>query len=357
MLYSDASGHWGCGAFVLSSAEWLQLRWPDSWLGIPIAAKELVPIVAGLAVWGSSWPGGTVQVYYDNMAVVQCLNTGSTKDPLLNHLLRVLALLLALRSSSVVPEQVRTLLLDLKGAWTSKSWMEKLGCCLSRVCEPVHEARMALGKEGTSFCAWANLNPLPASKATLCRFVAHLATEGLRAQSISGYLAAVCHLSIEAGFAPLPRGECPRLAYILKGVSQSQAAAPKPRRLPITPQLLLSLKDAWERGTVDAYSARLFWAISLMAFFGCFRIGELTQTNLSTCPAVEVGDVSFEGDPVRARIHLRFSKTDMSGAGADIILGSMGDPLCPVTALANYLQIPASCLCQPEAPQYQEHPS
>ena len=80
---------------MLGSAEWLQLRWPDTWSEIPIVAKELVPIVAGLAVWGSSWVGGTVQVYCDNMAVVQCLNSGSAKDPLLNHLLRVLALLLA----------------------------------------------------------------------------------------------------------------------------------------------------------------------------------------------------------------------------------------------------------------------
>ena len=49
-----------------------------------------------------------------------------------------------------------------------------------------------------------------------------------------------------------------------------------------------------------------------------------------------VSDVSFEGTPVRARVHLRYSKTDASGAGADIILGSTGDPLCPVTALRNY---------------------
>ena len=93
-MYSDASGSWSCGAFILGSAEWLQLPWPASWLAIPIAAKELVPIVASLAVWGSSWFDGTVQVYCDNMAVVQCLRAGSARDPLLNQLLRVLALLL-----------------------------------------------------------------------------------------------------------------------------------------------------------------------------------------------------------------------------------------------------------------------
>ena len=93
-VYSDASGSWGCGAFILGSAKWLQLLWPSSWLEIPIVAKELVPIVASLAAWGSSWSGGTVQVYCNNMAVVQCLRAGSAMDPLPNHLLRFLALLL-----------------------------------------------------------------------------------------------------------------------------------------------------------------------------------------------------------------------------------------------------------------------
>lgn len=291
-MYSDASGSWGCGAFILGSAEWLQLPWPASWLAIPIAAKELVPIVASLAVWGSSWSGGTVQVYCDNMAVVQCLRAGSARDPLLNHLLRVLALLLvrlqvslradhipglrnngadalsrdnavlffslfpqAPRYPTVVPESVSDVLLDREGSWTSKAWLGKLGLCLS-----TSSSRSTYGagkRRYLLFCARANLSPLPATEETLCRFMAHLAREGLRAQSISGYLSAVCHLSIEAGFTPRAREECPRLCYVLRGVSRSQAAAARPRRLPITPQILLSLKEVWERGTVDTYSARL----------------------------------------------------------------------------------------------------
>ena len=186
------------------------------------------------------------------------------------------------------------------------------------------------------FCAQANLSPLLATEETLCRFVAHLAREGL---TISGYLSAVRHLLIEAGFTPRAREESPRLRYVLRGVSRSQAAEVRPRRLPITPQILLSLKEVWERGTVDTYSARLLWAMALTAFFGCFRLGKLTVQDLSSPPAVEASDVSFEGSPVRAQIHLRFSKTDTTGTGADIILGSTGDSLCPVTALGNYLRV------------------
>ena len=91
------------------------------------------------------------------------------------------------------------------------------------------------------FCTWANLNPLLATEATLCCFMVHLAIEGLRAQSMSGYLSAVRHLSIEVGLPPLAREGCPRLAYVLNGVNRSQAASGRPRRLPITPEILLSL--------------------------------------------------------------------------------------------------------------------
>ena len=160
--------------------------WPASWIEIPIAAKEVVPIVASLAVWGNRWIGGTVQVFCNNMAVVQCLRTGSAKDPLFNHLFCVLALLLAKlevslrtehiaglrkgvadalsrnnaplffslfpqasRCPTVVPDLVSAVLLDLEGSWTSKVWMVRLGHCLSRVCLQVLGAHMWQGKEGS----------------------------------------------------------------------------------------------------------------------------------------------------------------------------------------------------------------
>ena len=310
----DALWSWGCGAFIRGSAEWLQLLWPASWLEIPIAAKELVPIVASLAVWGP---------------VAQCKATviiwqGSARDPLLNHLLWVLALLLvrgskyssmwttSRGSGTVEPMRFRKIapcyfspspkvFRSHTGVRLSRS--TRLGGLLDILCPGSVLQLYGAGKRRyLRFCSRANLSPFLATEGTRCMFVAHLATEGLRAQSISGYLSVVQHMSIEASFAPLAREECPCLGFVLKGVSRGQAAAARPRRIPITPQILLSLKEVWEWGTMDTYTAWLLWAM-------------VTIQDLSAPLAVEALDISFEGSPVMSHVHLRFSKTDATGSG------------------------------------------
>ena len=87
---SDASGTWGCGAYVDASPLWFQLDWPVAWSGVNIAVKELVPIVASAAVWGKQWSGCHVRFRSDNMAVVLVLASNSTKDSDLSHLLSCL---------------------------------------------------------------------------------------------------------------------------------------------------------------------------------------------------------------------------------------------------------------------------
>ena len=65
---SDASGTFGCGAFCLERG-WFQLAWPSSWCDVHIAAKELVPVVVALSLWGHSWQGKCVRFESENMAV------------------------------------------------------------------------------------------------------------------------------------------------------------------------------------------------------------------------------------------------------------------------------------------------
>ena len=70
-ITTDASGSWGTGAFISLDHAWFQIQWPDSWSATNIAAKELLPIVVALAIWGHRCAVTRVTLYSDNYAVVQ----------------------------------------------------------------------------------------------------------------------------------------------------------------------------------------------------------------------------------------------------------------------------------------------
>ena len=89
-ITSDASGSWGCGAFVSDTLEWFQLCWPATWCDTHIAAKELLPVVVSAAVWGHRWSRVRVCFRSDNLATVAALNSRRVRDPQLMHLLRCL---------------------------------------------------------------------------------------------------------------------------------------------------------------------------------------------------------------------------------------------------------------------------
>ena len=92
-LYSDASGAWGCGACCGNTL--FQLQWRESWSQVHIAAKELVPIVVAVALWGQRWKG-----------VMFALNKGSARDPQLMHLLRALFFFCAVHRISLTARHI-----------------------------------------------------------------------------------------------------------------------------------------------------------------------------------------------------------------------------------------------------------
>ena len=88
-MVSDASGTWGCRA--AHENIWFQLQWPATWESLPIAPKELVPIVIAVVLWGRHWVVRHICCLCNNMAVVAAVNKGAARDPNLSHLLRLLA--------------------------------------------------------------------------------------------------------------------------------------------------------------------------------------------------------------------------------------------------------------------------
>ena len=89
-FWSDASGSWGCGA--VWGPNWFQVEW-SQWPEFgeaSIAAKELLPILVAMALWGRAWRGQVVLCHCDNQAVVAAIKGGYCKDTVMAHMLRCL---------------------------------------------------------------------------------------------------------------------------------------------------------------------------------------------------------------------------------------------------------------------------
>ena len=167
-ITADASGSWGCGAFLEGPLLWFQVQWPEDWSSVNIAAKELFPLAIAVAIWGPHCRDCQISIYSDNQAVVSALATWSAKDRYLSHLLRSLFLAhynityraqhiagrrnraadalsrnnindffsvfpQAPKSPSSIPASLLTLLLDTKLQWTSTHWKELFRSSLEEV--------------------------------------------------------------------------------------------------------------------------------------------------------------------------------------------------------------------------------
>ena len=83
---SDAAGAVGYGAIFQD--QWFNGCWFPSQLDHSIAYKELFPIVLAAHVWGPCWSQKHILFRSDNQAVVAILNSRSSRDPVLMHLVR-----------------------------------------------------------------------------------------------------------------------------------------------------------------------------------------------------------------------------------------------------------------------------
>ena len=197
-----------------------------------------------------------------------------------------------------------------------------------------------------NFCASYGVHtPFPVTENLLTYFAAFLAEQGLKAQSIRTYLAAIRHLQLTLGL-PDPRdsSSLPRLRLVLMGIRRLQAEsgnARTRRRLPMTPSILRRIRRMWnERPTRGDYV--LPWAAMTLCFHGFFRAGELTVPSGKSFDAnvhLSWGDVAIDDtrDPQAVRVRLRRSKTDQFGNGVEVVVGRTGDDLCPVAAVAAFI--------------------
>ncbi len=173
-------------------------------------------------------------------------------------------------------------------------------------------------------------------------FVAFLARQDVSHRSIKTYLSGVRHLQISQGLQAPLIGNMTHLKQVLKEIKSVQArAGRKPRpRLPITPDILRKLQSVW--GPTTGFDQAMLWAVSITCFFGFFRAGELTvpsEAAYDMSTHLNFEDVAMNNltRPSLLQIHLKASKTDPFRKGVDVFIGSSGDDICPVRAMATYL--------------------
>ena len=86
----------------------------------------------------------------------------------------------------------------------------------------------------------------------------------------------------------------------------------------------------------------VIWAVITTAFFGFFRLGDLlpeSASGFNAATGLAWGDVAVDNRqaPKMVQIHLKKSKTRQFGPGIDVVVGTTGSPLCPVTEIVAYI--------------------
>ena len=110
-------------------------------------------------------------------------------------------------------------------------------------------------------------------------------------------------------------------------------APPEASRLPITISILQLLHQYLAGSPFNLFDQHCLWSCCALAFFGCFRIGELLPTPAGN--NIQTYDVTLRDDLLQ--LYLRRSKTDRYAAGTVIHIKPVTSSLCPVQALSSYL--------------------
>jgi site-specific recombinase XerD len=172
----------------------------------------------------------------------------------------------------------------------------------------------------TAWCRERGLEQMPATPATVARFLSGQATGGLKASTIGGRAAAIAYAHKLAGHEPPTSAES--LKAVVRGIRRTIGTAPV-RKSPATADLvgqMLATCDTTLRSRRDA-------ALLALGFAGAFRRSELV--------ALTVADL-VDG-PDGFRVMIRHSKTDQEGAGQEIAI-PRGCRIRPVELVQAWLE-------------------
>ena len=94
--------------------------------------------------------------------------------------------------------------------------------------------------------------------------------------TIRTYLSGVCQIQIASGFPDPHIDQMPHLCQVLKGVKVQAGRTGKTLcpRLPISPSILIELREVWLQGT--SFNNTMLWTATTATFFSFCRSGEAT---------------------------------------------------------------------------------
>ena len=199
-----------------------------------------------------------------------------------------------------------------------------------------------------AFCRDMNLPPVPASEKTLALYAAYLARR-LKSSSVKQYLNIVRIMHLECGLAN-PAKDSWYLKTTLKGIERVNGACVV-RKTPITPEMLLRIKERLDCHSVDDL---VFWAACLVRFFHLFRKSNLFASTGSFDPNKQFVRTDFTLNANRSlTIKVWWLKTiQCRERELQVTLPVLHPhPLCPVTAVCRAMhQSPLQSASAPAFP-------
>jgi hypothetical protein len=200
-----------------------------------------------------------------------------------------------------------------------------------------------------SFVDAHDIHPaFPASVATLCLWVSHLAAppRRLALRTCKVYLSGLISRHTEVGFNNPLDGAPPLLTRVMAGIKRSESLTPSKPKLPITTAMLQAMLPHLD---LTHRSDSLLWAMMWTATAGLLRISEFASASAGQADRVlelrQLTLYDFNDKPVellsvtptsrikQVTLHLDASKTDPFRSGVDIIIASP----TAIRALSRYL--------------------
>ena len=190
------------------------------------------------------------------------------------------------------------------------------------------------------FCQGVHIIPFPATQGKMILYATHLG-QYISHQSIKCHLSAIKYQAQIHG-QHTDFSDFKLLHRLLKGIKRVQAQKfSKPKRIPITPPLLLQLREKLFSSALPYEDKQMVWAAMLTAFYGFLRISEYTSSRArSYDPATTLcrSDILIKNLNT-IDIRIKASKTDPFRVGTTIRIIRNDSPLCPVQALLEYIRI------------------